>query len=81
MKEVFSTAIRLYVELGSEYGALAIDANDWVPDMDFRDGHHLQAEGAHIFTARLIAALPLLDGLPDGDVQQPPAVAAAAALP
>jgi hypothetical protein len=60
--EALAEARRLFAELSREYGALAIDAVDWVTDTDFRDGHHVQGEGARVFTTRLIEALrPLLD--------------------
>jgi hypothetical protein len=70
-------AHRLFEDLSCEYGALAIDADDWIPDTDFRDGHHVQGEGARAFTARLIEELhPLLAGLHDPEA--PAEVAAAA---
>jgi hypothetical protein len=55
-------ARRLFLDLSREYGVLAIDAAEWIADTDFRDGHHVQAEGARLFTTRLIEHLrPLLD--------------------
>ncbi len=68
-------ARRLFQELSREYGADAIDASDWVADIDFRDGHHVQGKGAHVFTTRLIEELrPILARLGEAS----PAVAAAA---
>jgi hypothetical protein len=52
---------RLFEELSREYGIDAIDASKWVADIDFRDGHHVQGKGAHVFTTRLIEELrPIL---------------------
>ncbi len=69
-------AHRLFADLAREYGAQAIDANDWIADEDFRDGHHVQGGGARVFTTRLIAELrPLLARLRDED--RPAEVAAA----
>jgi hypothetical protein len=57
-------ARHLFGELSREYGALAIDASEWISDWDFGDGHHLQGEGTQVFTDWLIAALrPFLAGL------------------
>ncbi len=69
-------AHRLFAELAWEYGALAIDANTWLPDTEFRDGHHAERGGVRVFTTRLIAELrPLLARLRDED--RPAEVAAA----
>jgi hypothetical protein len=69
-------ARRLLRDLCREYGALAIDASDWIPDWQFGDGHHLQEVGARVFTDWLIASLrPLLDRLREEG--RPPAAAAA----
>ncbi len=38
--------------LSEEKGVALIDARDWVPDDEFRDGHHLLATGARTFTER-----------------------------
>lgn len=38
--------------LGRDFGVPLIDARAWCADGDFRDGHHLLAEGVQRFTAR-----------------------------
>ena len=43
----------LLAELSREYDAAVIDANRWVNDEDFEDGHHVMAHGADVFTNRL----------------------------
>jgi hypothetical protein len=48
---------RLLAELHDRYGADVIDANEWVADADFIDGHHVYQSGASRFTARLSAEL------------------------
>ncbi len=40
-------------ELSRGYGAEIINANEWVADDDFEDGHHLTVHGAEVFTNRL----------------------------
>jgi hypothetical protein len=71
-------AHRLFRDLCWEHGAVPIDANDWIPDVDFRDGHHVQGNGARVFTTRLIAELrPLLTGSRDAGAPAPVAAAAA----
>ena len=40
-------------ELSRGYGAEIINANEWVADDDFEDGHHLTVHGAEMFTNRL----------------------------
>jgi hypothetical protein len=40
-------------ELSREFGAAVIDANRWLADEDFEDGHHVLARGAWVFTSRL----------------------------
>ena len=48
---------RLLAELHRTYGVEVIDANRWLPDGDFADGHHLLAAGADRFTRRLIGEI------------------------
>jgi hypothetical protein len=49
----------LLEELGD--GCNLVDARTWLPDTDFRDGHHVHANGARAFTMRLREELrPLL---------------------
>jgi hypothetical protein len=56
-----NTAVRnLLGELRQTYGVEVIDAQCWVPDEDFEDGHHVLLDGAHIFTQRIRAELPRL---------------------
>jgi hypothetical protein len=56
-----TTATRgLLDELNHRYNAPIIDANCWVADEDFEDGHHVLAHGAEVFTTRLGAELPRL---------------------
>ncbi len=75
--EGMAEARRLFADMSREYGVLALDAADWVADEDFRDGHHVQAEGARAFTARLIEELrPTFARLRDDN--QPAGVAAVA---
>jgi hypothetical protein len=45
---------RLMAYLGT-LAAPLIDARDWVPDDQFKDGHHLLPSGAVTFTTRLLA--------------------------
>jgi hypothetical protein len=53
----------LLEELGD--GCAVVDARAWLPDAAFRDGHHVHAEGARAFTARLREELrPLLEAAP-----------------
>jgi hypothetical protein len=40
-------------ELSRRYDAAVIDANLWLADEDFEDGHHVLAHGAEVFTSRL----------------------------
>ena len=47
-------------ELSQTYGAPVIDANCWLDDDDFEDGHHTVLHGATVFTTRLAAELPRL---------------------
>jgi hypothetical protein len=42
-----------YQSLCEEFGATLVDANDWVGDRGFSDGHHLTPTGAQAFTALL----------------------------
>jgi hypothetical protein len=73
--EGLADSYHLFAEIGARYGALAIDASEWVADADFADAHHVGKEGARVFTTRLIEELrPLLAGLRDED---PPARVAA----
>jgi hypothetical protein len=54
-------AIRnLLDELRQTYGVECIDAQCWLPDYDFEDGHHALLGGALNFTRRLRAELPRL---------------------
>ncbi|HWG42004.1 MAG TPA: hypothetical protein VN688_04400 [Gemmataceae bacterium] len=43
----------LLAKLSHDYDAAVIDANLWVDDADFEDGHHVMAHGADVFTNRL----------------------------
>ena len=55
------TAVRnLLEELRQTYGVECIDAQYWLPDYDFEDGHHALLDGAMIFTRRIRAELPRL---------------------
>jgi hypothetical protein len=55
------TAIRnLLDELKQTYGVEVIDAQRWLPDEDFEDGHHALLNGSIIFTKRIRAELPRL---------------------
>jgi hypothetical protein len=55
------TAIRgLLDELSQTYGVEVIDAQCWLADDDFEDGHHALLHGANVFTYRLHAELPRL---------------------
>jgi len=55
------TAIRnLLDELKQTYGVEVIDAQCWLPDYDFEDGHHALLDGALIFTRRIRSELPRL---------------------
>jgi hypothetical protein len=55
------TAIRnLLDELKQTYGVECIDAQCWLPDYDFEDGHHALLDGALIFTRRIRAEIPRL---------------------
>lgn len=47
-------------ELKQTYGVEVIDAQNWLADEDFEDGHHTQLHGADVFTYRLHAELPRL---------------------
>jgi hypothetical protein len=47
-------------ELGRAYRIPIIDANEWLAEADFEDGHHTQLWGAESFTSRLKAELPRL---------------------
>ncbi len=47
-------------ELSRTYGVAVIDAQRWLPDRDFEDGHHLLVHGASVFTSRLRDELPRL---------------------
>jgi hypothetical protein len=55
------TAIQnLIDELSQTYGVEVIDAQKWLADDDFEDGHHTLLHGADVFTYRLAAELPRL---------------------
>ncbi len=47
-------------ELSATYGVEVIDAERWLADEDFEDGHHTLFHGAEVFTQRLRAELPRL---------------------
>ncbi|HTU92987.1 MAG TPA: hypothetical protein VMF69_23095 [Gemmataceae bacterium] len=48
------TAVRnLLAELKQTYGVEVIDAQYWLPDYDFEDGHHALLHGSGVFTYRL----------------------------
>ncbi len=51
---------KLLDELRQTYGVEIIDAQTWLPDYDFEDGHHTLLGGALIFTRRIRAELPRL---------------------
>ncbi|HJZ90490.1 MAG TPA: hypothetical protein VKE40_06425 [Gemmataceae bacterium] len=42
-----------YTRLSRETGVPVVDARDWVADTGFNDPHHLNTQGARLFTARL----------------------------
>jgi hypothetical protein len=50
----------LLAEMHDRYGAEIINANAWLPDEDFVDGHHVQAAGAAAFSLRLCAEVKRL---------------------
>jgi hypothetical protein len=50
-------ARRFLAELHDDYGAEVLDANEWIADQDFIDGHHVRPAGSRVFTTRLIAEL------------------------
>ncbi len=55
------TAVRhLLAELKQTYSVECIDAQCWLPDEDFEDGHHALLDGALLFTQRIRAELPRL---------------------
>ncbi len=58
--------------LSEEFGTPLTDARDWVPDDEFRDGHHLLATGARTFTERFgrEALGPLLRRHPSSDAER-----------
>jgi hypothetical protein len=58
--EAKTTARRLLDEFQQTYGVAVIDAQCWLDDEHFEDGHHALYEGAKICTARLAAELPRL---------------------
>ncbi len=67
-----TTATRgLLAELSREYDAPVIDANRWVEDEDFEDGHHVLAHGAEVFTNRLRQELPPLLARPYSSSTRP----------
>ena len=51
---------RLLAELRDTHGVEVIDANRWIDDRAFSDGHHLRADGATRFTTRLIGEIQRL---------------------
>jgi hypothetical protein len=51
--EGLAEANRLLAELRDDCGVPIIDANTWIADEDFMDGHHLFPKGAEQFTTRL----------------------------
>lgn len=58
--EAKTAVSNLLAELKQTYGVECIDAQYWLPDYDFEDGHHALLDGALIFTARMRAELPRL---------------------
>jgi hypothetical protein len=56
--------------LSREYGVPVVDARTWVADHDFKDGHHVLARGAAVFTDRL--ARQVLRPLVQGRLSAPP---------
>lgn len=48
----------LVEDLSRTYGCPVLDANCWIADDDFEDGHHTLLHGADVFTSRLAAELP-----------------------
>jgi hypothetical protein len=64
---------RFLVELQQTYGVKVIDASRWLADADFRDLHHVHADGARRFTTRLIEELrPILAELGEGTESSQP---------
>jgi hypothetical protein len=55
-----TTIHNLLDELRQTYGVECIDAQCWLPDYDFEDGHHALLGGALTFTRRIRAELPRL---------------------
>jgi hypothetical protein len=58
--EAKTTLRNLLDELRQTYGVECIDAQKWLPDYDFEDGHHAMLGGALLFTRRIRAELPRL---------------------
>jgi hypothetical protein len=53
------------------YGLDVIDANDWLPDEDFEDGHHVVASGAEHFSVRLRGELQRVLDRPAAGLLEP----------
>lgn len=58
--EAKTAVSNLLDELTQTYGVEVINAQRWLPDYDFEDGHHALLDGALNFTQRLHAELPRL---------------------
>jgi hypothetical protein len=72
-REGLAQAYSFLGELRRTYGVKVIDASTWLPDTDFRDGHHVNAAGARRFTTRLIEELrPILAELGEGGESERP---------
>jgi hypothetical protein len=61
-----ATTRELLAQFVSEYKPDVIDANEWLPDEDFEDGHHVIAAGAVAFTVRLREELRNIIASPGG---------------
>jgi hypothetical protein len=58
--EGWAESERLLAELREAHGVEVLDANRWIDDGEFTDGHHLRAEGATHFTTRLVGEIQRL---------------------
>jgi hypothetical protein len=58
-------------ELRQTYGVSVIDAEAWLADDDFEDGHHTQLHGADVFTCRLHAEVVRLLAQSEADKMCP----------
>jgi hypothetical protein len=67
---------RLLAEMHETYGAEIIDANRWLPDEYFVDGHHMIAAGAAAFSVRLCAEVERLLARTNGSASRGPCASA-----